>query len=73
MHSPASCLTILQEASGQALLNAGAVHVKCHAPSLLVVVLQPCDMLAKQVRKARTGKIRGHECRFRVILVQWST
>ena len=71
MHSPASCLTILQEASGQALLDAGAV--KCHAPSVLVVVLQPCDMLAKQVRKARTGQSRGHECRFRVILVQWST
>ena len=66
-----SCLTIFQEASGQALLNAGAV--KRHAPSLLVVVLQPCDMLAKQVRKARTGKSRGHECRFRAILVQWST
>ena len=63
MHSPASCLTILQEASGQALLNAGAV--KCHAPSLRVVVLQPCDMLAKQVRKARTGKSQGRECRFK--------
>ena len=71
MRSPASCLTILQEAPGQALLNAGAV--KCHAPSVRVVVLQPCDMLAKQVRKARTGESRGHECRFRDILVQWST
>ena len=45
-----SCLTILQEASGQALLNAGAV--KCHALSLFLVVLQPRNMLAKQVRKA---------------------
>ena len=68
MHSPASCLTIFLEASGKALLNAGAV--KRHAPSVLVVVLQPCDMLAKQVRNARTGQSRGHECRFRVILVQ---
>ena len=67
-----SCLTILQEASGQALLNAGAV--KLHALSLLLVVLQPRDMLAKQVRKARTDESRGHECRFTVIhvLVQWS-
>ena len=62
MHSPASCLTILQESAGQALPNAGAM--KCHAPSLLVVVLQPCDMLARQVRRARTGESRGHECRF---------
>ena len=54
------CLTILQEASGQALLNAAGA-VKYHAPSLLLVVLQPWHCLATCLRNrfARLEQVRA--------------
>ena len=57
MHSPASCLILLQESSGQALPNAGAMQ--CHASSLFVVVLLSCSLATcLRDRIAGLGQVR---------------